>query len=70
MAKNKIAPFKPLSIPRLELQAALLGARLIRYVKSELEINISEHVYWTDSAVVILSWLKAEPRNHHIFVVK
>jgi hypothetical protein len=59
-AKNKIAPLKPLSISRLKLQAALLDARLMRYVESKLEINILERAYWTDSAVV-LSWIKAGP---------
>jgi hypothetical protein len=67
MSKNKIMPVKLLSLPRLELQSALLGVRLVRYVESKLEINILECVYGTDSAVILL-WIKAEPRNHHVFV--
>jgi hypothetical protein len=40
MAKNKVAPLKPLFITRFELQAVLRGARLIKYVEAEVKIKI------------------------------
>ena len=49
MAKSRIAPLKPTTVPRLELQAALLGARLTKYVQNECEFKISRRILWSDS---------------------
>lgn len=67
MAKSRVAPLKPLSVPRLELQAALVGARLAKFIEKELEIKISQRFFWSDSATVI-SWIRSEPRTRHVFV--
>ncbi|XP_076089954.1 uncharacterized protein LOC143061985 [Mytilus galloprovincialis] len=54
IAKNRVAPFKQLTLPQLELMAALIGARLADHVKSVLHIeNIT---FWSDSQI-ILQWL-------------
>ena len=67
MAKSRVAPIKQMIIPRLELQAALLGARLAKYVCEELDIKITQRVLWSDSETV-LSWLKTGPKKREIFV--
>ncbi|XP_076389575.1 uncharacterized protein LOC143264787 [Megachile rotundata] len=67
MAKTRVAPLKPLSIPRLELQAALLASRLANTVQKELEIEISQRVFWSDS-ITVIRWIRSEPRIRQIFV--
>lgn len=67
MAKTRVTPLKPLSIPRLELQAALLASRLASTVEKELEIEISQRIFWSDS-ITVIRWIKAEPRTRQVFV--
>ena len=52
-SKSRVAPAKELSIPRLELLAALVLARLIEHVKEalQLELAITDITCWTDSKV-------------------
>ena len=52
MAKTKLAPRKSLSIPKLELNAALLAARLLNYVTETLNIPDLIKFLWTDSSTV------------------
>ncbi|XP_062713478.1 uncharacterized protein LOC134290368 [Aedes albopictus] len=66
-AKTKEAPLKPLSIPRLELQAALIGSRLLDTICKALTIPISARYLWTDSTTV-LAWLRSETQRYHQFV--
>ena len=56
MAKSRIAPAKELTLPQLELTAAVIGARLASYLQSQLHFN---KVYlWSDSQIV-LYWLRS-----------
>lgn len=66
-AKSRIAPIKPLTIPRLELCAAVLGVRLYQKVVSHLHIQPSSVVFWTDS-MIVLGWLKMLPIKLNTFV--
>ncbi|XP_065079912.1 uncharacterized protein LOC135702797 [Ochlerotatus camptorhynchus] len=66
-AKTRVAPLKFLSTPRLELQAALVGARLAQSVSDALSFRISRRHYWSDSQDV-LCWIKSDHRRYSQFV--
>ena len=56
-AKARVAPIKNLTVPRLELTAALLSARLAKFVKDICcYLKIIQIYVWIDSKVT-LSWL-------------
>ena len=58
MSKSRTAPFKPHSLPRLELMAAVLGARLYGFISTSLGISLSV-CFWSDSQIV-LSWINSK----------
>ena len=66
-AANKIAPKKTISIPKLELNAALLSARLLQTVHSILEPRIQRRFLWTDSSTV-RNWIRATAAYYQVFV--
>ena len=68
-SKSRVAPVKHESIPRLEILAALVLARLITHVGEALrpEVEITEMTCWTDSRVT-LCWIKGEEREWKQFV--
>ncbi|XP_070138965.1 uncharacterized protein [Drosophila bipectinata] len=66
-SKTKYAPMRTMSIPRLELQAAVLGTRLMDTVKQEHGVAISNCALWTDSKTV-LHWISNTHRRYKQFV--
>lgn len=67
MAKARVAPTKIKSIPRLELSAAVVSARMSVMLKAELELKIEQEIFWTDSQVV-LAYVNNEARRFPVFV--
>jgi len=67
IAKAKVAPIKQLSIPQLELQAAILGIRLAATVKANHTLKIDKTKYLTDSKVV-LAWINSKKYKFKPFV--
>ncbi|XP_053692563.1 uncharacterized protein LOC128741013 [Sabethes cyaneus] len=67
MSRSKVAPLKQISIPRLELLAAVLAARLQRTVVENHTFTINKVVYWID-ANVVLSWIRSDQRRYKPFV--
>lgn len=67
MGKVRNAPVKFTSIPRLELQAAVLSTRIDKTLREELDLNIQSTTYWTDSEIV-LYYLNNEKRRFQTFV--
>ncbi|XP_055714778.1 uncharacterized protein LOC129808899, partial [Phlebotomus papatasi] len=68
MGKSRLAPpSKTLTIPRLELQAAVLGSRLACTVRQQVGIKINKTYLWSDSRTV-LSWIQTDPKKFQDFV--
>ncbi|XP_039764230.1 uncharacterized protein LOC120636738 [Pararge aegeria] len=66
-SRTKIAPLKQLSVPRLELCAAVLLAQLISDLEELLSVPKEKIFAWTDS-MVVLSWLQSHPSRWQAFV--
>ncbi|UYV72361.1 hypothetical protein LAZ67_9002779, partial [Cordylochernes scorpioides] len=58
-ARTRVAPLKKLTIPRLELLACLIGARLAANIIQDLEFEEIPRFYWTDSTNA-LCWIQRE----------
>uniref|UniRef100_A0A915AQH8 Integrase zinc-binding domain-containing protein n=1 Tax=Parascaris univalens TaxID=6257 RepID=A0A915AQH8_PARUN len=55
MSKNRVAPIRGITTPRLELMAALIGSRLLNFVKGQLKYTGSTFI-WSDSQAT-LHWI-------------
>ena len=65
--RTRVAPLKPITIPRLELMAALMGSRLSSTIKNEHDVLINDVVFWSDSKTV-LHWIRSDPGRYKQFV--
>ncbi|XP_058817332.1 uncharacterized protein LOC131680634 [Topomyia yanbarensis] len=66
-SKVKVTPLRPQTIPKNELNAAVLGVRLMRSIAENHSVPIKKRYIWTDSTTV-LSWLRADPRKYRPYV--
>ncbi|GBN96457.1 hypothetical protein AVEN_86468-1 [Araneus ventricosus] len=63
---SRVAPLKTISIPRLELLACCIGARLANSVRNPLDLPDMKITIWTDSSVVL--WWIREQGEWSVFV--
>ena len=66
LGKTRVAPMKVLTVPKLKLQAALLGARLKMEICLALRVAVDKVFMWTDSTIV-LQWINSN-NKHPIFI--
>lgn len=67
IGKTRLSPLKVVSIPRLELTAAVLAVQLSQTVQEELQVGVMQVMFWTDSTSV-LQYIHNESRRFHTFV--
>ena len=66
-AKSRVAPLKQLTIPRLELQGAVLATRLSKSILEETRFKFDRTIFFLDSQIV-LAWIRGEGRKFKPFV--
>ena len=66
MGKARLAPIREISIPRLELTAAVASVRLSKIIREELDMTIDRVCYWSDSTSV-LKCIDNESKRFHTF---
>ena len=60
--KCRIAPIEDLSIPRLELQAAVYSVRVTTLTVQEHDLQMDSVTQWTNS-VTVLQWLQSTDKK-------
>ena len=53
IGKARVAPLKVITIPRLELSAAVVATRLDKMIRSKIDLLIDFTIFWTDSTTVL-----------------
>ena len=67
MSKGHLAPLKQMTIPRLELAAAVTAVQVDELLRRDLDVPITRSVFWTDSQVV-LAYIRNKNRRYKVFV--
>ena len=67
MGKSRVSPMRATTIPRLELTAALVAAKVSNLINTELNVTPILNVYWTDSKIT-LGYILNETKRFRIYV--
>ncbi|XP_041484128.1 uncharacterized protein LOC121430790 [Lytechinus variegatus] len=67
LVKSRLTPLKKVALPRLELMAATLAVTMDGIIRHELDLQLKESVFWTDSAIV-LHYINNEDKRFHTYV--
>ena len=68
-SKCKVAPLKPMTVPRLERSGAVLGVRLTRHLALVLGLPMQSVTFYSDS-MDVLWWIRGHGRSFRPFVAK
>jgi hypothetical protein len=66
-SKTRVAPLKNLSVPRLELMAATIGARFQSHIRKLVDISVENCFMWTDSRIVY-HWIQGSSNKWKPFM--
>ena len=53
IGKSRLAPIKPVSVPRLELSGAAVACRLYELLSDGPQLKFDQVTFWTDSMIVL-----------------
>ena len=67
VAKCRVAPIRASTIPKLELQAAVIGLRLSMSIQSFLPFSVQNCFFWSDSSTA-LQWISSSDKRLPVFV--
>ena len=67
LSKTKVKPLRVVTLPRMELLGALLGSRLLNFLKDEVFKSNIETMLWTDSTIS-LGWIVSPSSKYKPFV--
>ena len=66
MGKARLAPIHEMTIPRLELTAAVISVKLSQIIRENRETKIHQVNYWTDS-MTMLKCINNDTKRFHVF---
>ena len=67
LSKTRVKPIKVVTLPRMELLGALLGTRLLQFLKDEVFKSEIKTMMWTDSTIT-LGWIVSSSSKYKQFV--
>ena len=66
LRRARVAPIRKITIPRLELSAAVVSVQLRESIQRELDMKLDRVMFWTDSTSV-LKCIRNETKRFHTF---
>ena len=66
LGRARVAPIREITIPRLELSAAVVSVQLRESIQRELDMKLDRVMFWTDSKSV-LKCIRNETKRFHTF---
>ncbi|KAL0153188.1 hypothetical protein M9458_051515 [Cirrhinus mrigala] len=67
MAKSRVSPLKQITVPGLELTAAVVAVKIDKMMRQELRLNLEKSVFWTYS-MTVLKYIENQNTRFKTFV--
>ncbi|KAF0024907.1 hypothetical protein F2P81_021788 [Scophthalmus maximus] len=67
IGKSRVAPLKQVTVPRIELTAAVIAVKMVKILQLELQLKLDKSTFWTDS-VTVLKYIENDAAHYKTFV--